>query len=44
MNERLKLISGEQALVLDPVDGQETLGQANDVFTYIDHRLVIKSF
>jgi hypothetical protein len=36
MNERLKLISDE-ALVLDPADGQETLCQATDVFRYIDH-------
>jgi hypothetical protein len=37
MNERLKLIAGEEALVLDPTDGHETLGQATDVFRYIDH-------
>ena len=37
MNERLKLVSGEDALVLDPADGRETLGQATDVFRYIDH-------
>jgi hypothetical protein len=37
MNESLKLISGEQVLVLEPTDGQETLGQATDIFRYIDH-------
>ncbi|SRR6266404_164050 len=37
MNERLKLISDEEALLLDPADGQETLCQATDVFRYIDH-------
>jgi hypothetical protein len=36
MNERLKLISGEEPLVLDSDDGQETLAQARDVFRYID--------
>jgi hypothetical protein len=37
MNERLRLISGEEALVVDPADGRQTLGQATDVFRYIDH-------
>jgi hypothetical protein len=37
MNERLKLISGQEPLVLDPTDGKETLGQSSDVFRYIDH-------
>jgi hypothetical protein len=36
MNERLKLISGDEPLVLDSDDGQETLAQATDVFRYID--------
>jgi hypothetical protein len=36
MNERLELISGEEPLVLDSDDGQETLSQATDVFRYID--------
>jgi hypothetical protein len=35
MNERLKLISGQEPLVLDPTDGKETLGQSSDVFRYI---------
>jgi hypothetical protein len=37
MNERLKPISGQEPLVLDPTDGKETLGQSSDVFRYIDH-------
>jgi hypothetical protein len=36
MNDRLKLISGDEPLVLDPTDGQETLAQATDIFRYID--------
>jgi hypothetical protein len=36
MNERLKLISGEEPLVLDSDDGQETIAQAGDVFRYVD--------
>lgn len=36
MNERLKLISGEESLVLGPIDGQETLPRATDAFRYID--------
>jgi hypothetical protein len=36
MNERLKLISGDEPLVLESDDGQETLAQATDVFRYID--------
>jgi hypothetical protein len=35
MNERLELISGEERLVLDSNDGQETLCQAKEVFRYI---------
>jgi hypothetical protein len=36
MNDRLNLISGDELLMLDPTDGQETLAQATDVFRYID--------
>jgi hypothetical protein len=36
MNDRLRLISGEEPLVLDPTEGQETLAQAADIFRYID--------
>jgi hypothetical protein len=36
MNDRLRLLSGNEALVLDQTDGSETLGQATDVFKYID--------
>jgi len=36
MNDRLNLISGDEPLMLDPTDGQETLAQATDVFRYID--------
>jgi hypothetical protein len=36
MNERLRLLSGNEPLVLDPTGGQETLGQAVDIFGYID--------
>jgi hypothetical protein len=36
MKERLELISGEEPLVLDSDDGQETLFQATDAFRYID--------
>jgi hypothetical protein len=36
MNHCLKLISGNEPLVLDPTDGQETLARAADVFRYID--------
>ena len=32
----LKLISGGESLVLDAVDGAETLADAKDVFAYID--------
>jgi hypothetical protein len=33
----LRLISGEETLVLDPTDGKETISEAGDVFTgYID--------
>jgi len=28
MNDRLNLISGDEPLMLDPTDGQETLAQA----------------
>jgi hypothetical protein len=36
MNDRLKLISGNDPLVLDPTNGQETLARATDVFRYVD--------
>ena len=36
MNERLKLISGKEHLVLRPIDGQETLAGATEAFRYID--------
>jgi hypothetical protein len=36
MNDRLRLLSGNELLVLRPTDGQETLGQATEVFRYID--------
>jgi hypothetical protein len=36
MNDPLRLISGNEQLVLDPADGQETLARATDVFRYID--------
>jgi hypothetical protein len=36
MNDRLRLLSGNEPLMLDPTDGQETLGQATAVFRYID--------
>ena len=36
MNERLKLISGKEQLVLGPIDGQETLAGATKAFRYID--------
>jgi len=36
MNERLKLISGKEQLVLGPIDGQETLAGATNAFRYID--------
>ncbi|MFA5777207.1 MAG: hypothetical protein WC906_02105 [Parcubacteria group bacterium] len=32
----LKLISGGESLILDAVDGAETLAEAEDVFAYID--------
>ena len=32
----LRLLSGNEPLVLDPTDGLETLGEASDVFKYID--------
>ncbi len=35
-NEFLKLISGNEMLVLDSVDGTETLANATDVFFWID--------
>lgn len=35
-SEFLKLISGGEHLVIDPVDGSEILAEAKDVFTYID--------
>jgi hypothetical protein len=36
MNERLKLISSQEQLVLGPIDGQETLAGATKAFRYID--------
>lgn len=36
MNDRLRLISGEEALLLGPTEGQETLAGATDIFRYID--------
>jgi hypothetical protein len=36
MNDRLKLISGGEPLVLSPTDGREMLAQATDLFRYID--------
>jgi hypothetical protein len=36
MNERLKLISGNESLVIEPNDGRQTIAQARDVFSYID--------
>ncbi len=36
MNERLKLISGNVSLMIEPSDGRKTLSQATDVFSYID--------
>ncbi len=35
-NEFLKLLSGGESLVLDAVDGTETLAKAKDVFSWID--------
>ncbi len=35
-NEFLKLISGDESLVLDECDGTEILADASDVFAYID--------
>jgi hypothetical protein len=36
MNDRLRLLSGNEPLVLNPTDGEEVLAQATDVFRYID--------
>jgi len=36
IKDRLRLLSGNKPLVLDPTDGLETLDQATDVFKYID--------
>ena len=36
MNDRLRPISGNEPLVLNPTDGQETLAGATDIFRYID--------
>jgi hypothetical protein len=36
MNERLRLISGREQLILTPTDGDDTLARATDVFSYID--------
>lgn len=35
-NAFLKLISGNESLVIDSVDGKETLANAKDLFAYID--------
>lgn len=40
VNERLKLISGKEQLVLGPIDGQETLAGATEAFRYIDSNFV----
>jgi hypothetical protein len=37
MNDRLRLLTGNAPLMLDPTDGGEVLGEATDVFRYIDH-------
>ncbi|MFH1820540.1 MAG: hypothetical protein ABH805_01350 [Candidatus Nealsonbacteria bacterium] len=39
INKFLKLISGDEILSLDAVDGTETLANAKDVFNYIDSDL-----
>jgi hypothetical protein len=36
MNDRLRLLSGDEPLMLDQMVGSETLGQATDFFRYID--------
>ena len=36
IKDRLRLLSRNEPLVLDPTDGVETLGEAADVFKYID--------
>ncbi len=36
MNDRLRLISRSEDLVLDQTDGRETLVEATDIFRYID--------
>ena len=36
MNDCLRLLSGNEPLVLYPTDGRETLAQATEVFRYID--------
>lgn len=46
MNDRLRLLSGNAPVMLDPTDGRETLDQAIDLFRFIDrgfkrHRGVI---
>ena len=38
MNQRLKLLSGNEPLVPSPTDGQETLAQATEVFMYIGRK------
>ena len=43
MNERLRLLSGKQPVLLDPTDGSETLGDAIDVFRYIDRGLTCEN-
>ena len=36
MNEYLRLISGDELLLIDPTDGTETLSRASTVFAYVD--------
>jgi len=36
MNDRLRLISGNERLALSPTDGEETLARVTAVFSYMD--------
>lgn len=36
MNEYLRLISGDELLLINPTDGKETLSHASPVFAYVD--------
>jgi hypothetical protein len=38
LNSRLRLISGDEALMLEPTDGSETLARATAVFSYVDSK------